>query len=54
VRSPAIDPFRPDAWWHSRSGSREVAMEYLRWANTFGLRDFWGRSSPPSVPENGD
>ena len=54
VRSPAIDPFRPDAWWHSRTGSREVAMEYLRWANSFGLRDLWSRGAPPPVPESGD
>lgn len=51
VRAPVGDPFRPDAWWHSRTGSREVAMEYLRWANTFGLRDLW-RTTPPSVPES--
>lgn len=50
VRSPATDMFHPDAWWQSRTGSRELAMEYLRWANTFGFRDLW-RSEPPSVPE---
>jgi uncharacterized SAM-binding protein YcdF (DUF218 family) len=53
VRAPAGDAFRPDAWWHSRGGSREVAMEYLRWANTFGLRDFW-QDTPPSVPETAE
>jgi uncharacterized SAM-binding protein YcdF (DUF218 family) len=53
VRSPRSDLFRADAWWHSRSSSREVTMEYLRWANTFGLRDFW-RKTPPSVPESAE
>jgi uncharacterized SAM-binding protein YcdF (DUF218 family) len=53
VRAPAADAFRPDAWWRSRDASREVAMEYLRWANTFGLRDLWSSSAvaPPSVRE---
>ncbi|MCC6765476.1 MAG: YdcF family protein [Deltaproteobacteria bacterium] len=50
VHAPALDGFRPDAWWRSRTESREVAMEYLRWMNTFGLRDFW-RRQPPDVPE---
>ncbi len=50
VHPPALDAFHPDRWWESRTTSREVAMEYLRWANTFGLRDFWHRE-PPSVPE---
>ena len=52
VRSPAVDGFRPESWWHSRDGSREVAMEYLRWANTFGLRDLWSASAPPRVAES--
>ena len=51
VRAPAIDPFDPTTWWHSRDGSREVAMEYLRWANTFGLHDLWG-AAPPAVAES--
>jgi len=51
VRAPSRDPFDPTAWWHSRDGSREVAMEYLRWANTFGLRDLWSGSPPPRVAE---
>jgi uncharacterized SAM-binding protein YcdF (DUF218 family) len=53
VRSSRSDPFQADAWWRSRNGSREVAMEYLRWANTFGLHDFWHKI-PPSVPESGE
>lgn len=51
VRSPDFDDFEPANWWHTRGGTREVAMEYLRWANTFGLRDLWRHASPPSVPE---
>lgn len=51
VRGSAHDPFQPDAWWHSRDGSREVAMEYLRWANTVGLRDLWRTAPPPRVAE---
>jgi uncharacterized SAM-binding protein YcdF (DUF218 family) len=54
VRAPALDPFRPEEWWHSRARSREVAMEYLRWANTFGLHDFWRTTEPPTVGEPGD
>jgi uncharacterized SAM-binding protein YcdF (DUF218 family) len=50
VHAPLADEFHPDTWWHSRTRSREVAMEYLRWANTFGLHDLW-HSEPPSVPE---
>ena len=41
VRASRRDPFDPTAWWHTRSGGREVAMEYLRWVNTFLLRDRW-------------
>jgi uncharacterized SAM-binding protein YcdF (DUF218 family) len=40
VRSPADDPFQPDAWWHSRESARETMAEYLRWANTL-LGDLW-------------
>jgi uncharacterized SAM-binding protein YcdF (DUF218 family) len=47
VRAPALDGFDPARWWHSRDGSRELAMEYLRWMNTFGLRDLWGPGSTP-------
>jgi hypothetical protein len=54
VHASALDPFHPDAWWQSRTGSRELAMEYLRWANTFGFGDWWGRRPPPSVPEPQD
>lgn len=51
VHAPTRDPFTPNAWWHSRTGSREVAMEYLRWLNTFGFRDLWHGAPPPRVPE---
>ncbi|MCC6848688.1 MAG: YdcF family protein [Deltaproteobacteria bacterium] len=50
VHAPARDAFRPDGWWRSRTGSREVTMEYLRWVNTFALGDLW-RREPASVPE---
>lgn len=50
VHASPRDGFRPDAWWQSRTGSREVAMEYLRWLNTFGLHDLW-HGEPPRVPE---
>jgi uncharacterized SAM-binding protein YcdF (DUF218 family) len=50
VHAPAEDAFRPDTWWRSRTGSRELAMEYLRWLNTFGFHDLW-HGDPPSVPE---
>ena len=46
VRASRKDPFDPAAWWYTRAGGREVAMEYLRWANTFLLRDRW-----QAVPE---
>ena len=42
VRSPRTDAFATDSWWHRRDQSREVAMEYLRWVNTFILQDPWG------------
>lgn len=51
VRGAVRDGFSPDGWWRSRDHSREVAMEYLRWANTFGLRDLWRSSPPPRVAE---
>jgi uncharacterized SAM-binding protein YcdF (DUF218 family) len=51
VRGAVRDGFSPENWWRSRDHSREVAMEYLRWANTFGLRDLWGGPSAPRVAE---
>jgi uncharacterized SAM-binding protein YcdF (DUF218 family) len=41
VHSPINDPFVPESWWHSRQQSREVIIEYLRWANAFVLGDLW-------------
>jgi hypothetical protein len=54
VRSAERDPFEPDTWWQSRWAARELAMEALRWGNSFVLRDWWksGRSHddpPPAV-----
>lgn len=50
VRSAAADDFDPRRWWRSRADAREVASEYLRWLNTFVLRDPW-RGGLPAVPE---
>jgi uncharacterized SAM-binding protein YcdF (DUF218 family) len=50
VRGPRRDAFDPATWWHTRGTGREVAMEYMRWLNTFVLRDFW-RGAVPAVPE---
>jgi uncharacterized SAM-binding protein YcdF (DUF218 family) len=47
VRSPRTDAFSPESWWQSRDQSREVAVEYLRWANTLVLHDPWGRVRHP-------
>jgi uncharacterized SAM-binding protein YcdF (DUF218 family) len=44
VRSASRDPFQPETWWQDRSSARELAMEALRWCNSFVLRDWW-RSS---------
>ncbi len=41
LRSSPADSFDPRTWWHSRDGSRQLAMEYLRWLNTFVLSDRW-------------
>lgn len=52
VRSASSDSFDPRTWWQSRSGGREVAMEYLRWLNTFVLHDPWahGIAAVPEAP----
>jgi uncharacterized SAM-binding protein YcdF (DUF218 family) len=44
VRSPQSDLFAADTWWQTREYSREVAMEYLRWVNTFVLHDPWNHA----------
>ena len=41
VRTPRTDRFDPDGWWHSRNQTRDVAVECLRWINTFILGDPW-------------
>jgi len=53
VRAASSDPFQPQTWWRDRDNARELAMEALRWGNSFGLGDWWrgSRSSdrePPS------
>jgi uncharacterized SAM-binding protein YcdF (DUF218 family) len=44
VRSPQSDLFAADTWWQTREYTREVAMEYLRWVNTFVLHDPWNHA----------
>jgi uncharacterized SAM-binding protein YcdF (DUF218 family) len=51
VRSPRFDQFAVDGWWRERDQSREMLTEYLRWANTVLLRDFWGRSPSTPLPQ---
>jgi len=52
VHSPPTDRFSPQSWWASRDQSRELGYEYLRWLNTFVLRDPWRREPlPPAEPE---
>ncbi len=46
VRVGQRDPFQPETWWHDRSSARELAMEALRWCNSFALRDWWRSSDP--------
>ncbi len=41
VRAAPGDTFRPESWWRHREGARELAMEGLRWLNSFVLRDLW-------------
>jgi uncharacterized SAM-binding protein YcdF (DUF218 family) len=42
MRAASWDPFRPDRWWHDRASARELALEGLRWVNSFALGDLWG------------
>ena len=46
VRGARCDPFAADSWWRSRDESRDVLMEYGRWANTL-LGDLWGSRADP-------
>ena len=41
VRAAPGDAFRPESWWRDRESARELAMEGLRWLNSFVLRDLW-------------
>jgi len=47
VRAAPRDPFQPETWWHDRFSARELAMEALRWCNSFALRDWWRWSDSP-------
>lgn len=42
VRAAPQDRFHPESWWRDRGSARELAMEGLRWLNSFGLGDPWG------------
>lgn len=42
VRSARHDRFSVEGWWREREQSRELLTEYLRWANTLLLPNFWG------------
>jgi hypothetical protein len=35
VRAPHADDFDPTGWWHSRSATREVLLEGLKWIDLF-------------------
>lgn len=48
VRSPRHDRFTPAAWWKDRAQAREVALEYLRWANALFLGDAWAAGRAPA------
>lgn len=54
VRAPRTDSFAADSWWRSRELSREVLSEYLRWVNTFVLRDPWARFEPSPASKPSD
>jgi len=41
VRAAPRDVFHPESWWRDRASARELAMEGLRWLNSFVLRDLW-------------
>lgn len=43
VTSPRTDTFNANSWWQSREQTRALVTEYIRWVNTFVLRDLWGR-----------
>ncbi len=45
VRGPRSDRFVAGTWWHDRNLAREVAGEYLRWANSLLLGDAWSTAT---------
>jgi len=38
-------------WWHARAAARDVALEYLRWANELVLGDAWRRWPPRAAAD---
>lgn len=55
VRSPRAVQLDVTGWWRDRAMAREVAVEYLRWANDLLLGDPWRRWGPAAAsdPEPG-
>jgi uncharacterized SAM-binding protein YcdF (DUF218 family) len=53
VTSSRFDHFAVESWWQTRSQSRAVMSEYLRWGNTLLLGDAWSRrfQSPQKYTE---
>jgi hypothetical protein len=49
VRASPRDDFHPETWWRDRSSARELALESLRWWNSFGLRDWWKTVRSPDA-----
>ncbi len=52
MRASPQDPYHPERWWRDRASARELALEALRWLNSFGLDDFWRdreRATPAPV-----
>jgi len=49
VRAAPHDEFDPDTWWQNRGNARELAMEALRWGNSFALRDWWHTTRPTTA-----
>lgn len=49
VRASPRDDFHPETWWRDRASARELALESLRWWNSFGLRDWWKTVRSPDA-----
>lgn len=52
MRASPQDAYHPERWWRDRPSARELALEALRWFNSFVLGDFWregARDAPAPV-----